>query len=201
MAPFSFGVILSNVADMKKTSLRALGLLAAALVLGGLSGAYFLFLWGFAPGSMPDQILKPDKFYDWTAARYRAAATADRVEVEGLAGEYGNGKRIICRATLTGDALAGVAARWRDLDFDIRRDAMCHDPVYRLRFYSGFLKKLDVTVCWKCSNLSPAALFPPVPKMGFDAETPEARRLYAQLQSRCPGTPLLEEKPSKPARQ
>lgn len=176
---------------------RVLQFLAAALALCVLWFAYQAFLWGFTPGSLVDQMFGNARLYAWTAARYRAAGTADRLEITGLTGgdvfEQG---QAVCRATLKGNDLAEIAALWKALDFDIKHDGMCHYPVYRLKLYSGFLKKLDVTACWSCGNLNPASSYPPVPKMGFDSESPDARRLYKALQAHCPGTPALEEKPA-----
>lgn len=174
---------------------RALKLLTGILILSGLSAAYCLFLWGFTPGSLADGMIGGDGLYAWTAARYRAAGTADRLEVIGLTGgdSFEQGQ-VVCRATLEGNDLVEIASLWKSLDFDIKHDGMCHFPVYRLKFYSGLRKKLDATACWKCGNLNPASIFPPVPKMGFDSGSPDARRLYKALQARCPGTPALEEK-------
>jgi len=47
-----------------------------------------------------------------------------------------------------------LAGEWRQLDFGVQYQALCHFPVYALKFMSGDRVLLQTTICWHCSDFS-----------------------------------------------
>ena len=63
--------------------------------------------------------------------------------------------------------------------------ALCHEPAYGLRFFSGEELVLETTFCWKCSNFEvPTSLG--YRFMGFDRHNPQAAALWRLLQEHIP---------------
>jgi hypothetical protein len=60
---------------------------------------------------------------------------------------------IVRTAPVTGAEAEALAAVWRSAGFG-GDGAMCHFPVYGLRFYSGGGLVLETSLCWKCSNVT-----------------------------------------------
>jgi hypothetical protein len=57
------------------------------------------------------------------------------------------GKRV-----LVGTEALELADEWRRLQFDVLVSALCHMPVYALKFSGADRVLLQITVCWRCSN-------------------------------------------------
>ena len=60
--------------------------------------------------------------------------------------------KILSRQTLANDDCTELRTLWTNLTFDRFAGAMCHAPVYGLRFYSGDKLLFETTICWKCRN-------------------------------------------------
>jgi hypothetical protein len=53
---------------------------------------------------------------------------------------------------LVGAEALELADEWRRLEFDVLISALCHMPVYALKFSATDRVLLQITVCWRCSN-------------------------------------------------
>ena len=62
------------------------------------------------------------------------------------------------RKTIRGEEARKLAALWRRQTF-LPGTIGCHEPGYVLRFYTGPLKRAEITLCWHCSNAAFPAVF------------------------------------------
>jgi hypothetical protein len=53
---------------------------------------------------------------------------------------------------LLGAEALSLADEWRSLEFNVLISALCHIPVYALKFSNNEKVLLEITVCWRCSN-------------------------------------------------
>lgn len=62
--------------------------------------------------------------------------------------------KIVRHVTLTGDRAEAVAQLWRKQEFNwnILESALCHEPGFGLRFYSGANLLLETSLCFSCHN-------------------------------------------------
>lgn len=65
---------------------------------------------------------------------------------------YSAQARILDMATLTGRDVESLSNTWRSMTFDKWAGALCHDPVYGLRFYRDGEVLFETSVCWRCTN-------------------------------------------------
>jgi HEAT repeat protein len=96
------------------------------------------------------------------------------------------------RVVLSGTEAEAVAAEWRALKFGIQYQALCHGPVYGLKFigtkslffYSWEKVLFQTTVCWHCSNFT-------IPRGygGFDGRDPSILKLKTHLEAILPLIP------------
>ncbi|KLU03628.1 putative signal peptide protein [Rhodopirellula islandica] len=56
------------------------------------------------------------------------------------------------RTTLDNEQSEQFVKTWERLNFERYAGAMCHYPVYGLRFYNGDELVFETTICWKCRN-------------------------------------------------
>lgn len=90
------------------------------------------------------------------------------------------------RSTLRGADAVKVAGLWRYLRRGRGFSAMCHNPVYVLRFRQRGRLLLETSVCWRCHNYTlPVGIFGRT-QYGFDSEREDARSLFELLQSFVP---------------
>jgi len=85
---------------------------------------------------------------------------------------------------LKGDAEI-IAALWRKQRFDYNYQALCHEPGYALRFYSGRSLLFETSVCFHCSNFYITNMFGSM-WWGFDTSTPESAELLRKFQEIFP---------------
>jgi hypothetical protein len=58
------------------------------------------------------------------------------------------------KVTLSGADAEKLADEWRHLDFGVQYQALCHFPIYGLKFVSGNQVLFQTTICWHCSDFS-----------------------------------------------
>lgn len=58
------------------------------------------------------------------------------------------------KSVLSGTDAEQLAGEWRHLAFGIQYQALCHFPIYGLKFISGGRLLLMTTICWHCSDFS-----------------------------------------------
>lgn len=77
----------------------------------------------------------------------------DKVEVLKLKldGDLWRGE-IESSKTLTGIEAQKIASIWRRQTY-LSNGAICHNPAYGIKFYSGQELLADATVCWDCNNI------------------------------------------------
>jgi len=112
---------------------------------------------------------------------------------------YGRYDRILSSTNVSGEAAENIAAIWRQIDFAESYGALCHEPVYGLRFFHGGKMILETSLCWKCRNL-----FFPHPSggyfwCGFDARGTEGQKLLKVLQIHAPFRPQNLSKEPTPS--
>jgi hypothetical protein len=90
----------------------------------------------------------------------------DRIEVflldGGVQNEGGDGtfpirpykqfSNIEKKKEIKGEEAKKLCNTWRSLTFDMWSQAMCHFPIYGLRFYQGDKLQFETSVCFGCSN-------------------------------------------------
>ena len=93
--------------------------------------------------------------------------------------------RIGRQKTITGEQAKEFGTKWRSMMFWWGFSAMCHEPAYGLRFFSGQSLLLETTLCWKCSNFEVST---PLGYrfMGFDKKRPQAESFWRSLQEHLP---------------
>lgn len=100
---------------------------------------------------------------------------------------YGRYPTILSTQTLSGTEAESFAALWRAQTYGPEFTALCHSPVYGLRFFSGSKLRFETTLCFHCSNFFFSDLlgggFP-----GFDTSTPKAEELLRRLQQVFPAS-------------
>lgn len=64
---------------------------------------------------------------------------------------YGHEVAVVSQKTLSGLAAEELAQIWRSREFSCG-GALCHYPVYGLRFRSGRRVVLETSICWECTN-------------------------------------------------
>jgi hypothetical protein len=102
---------------------------------------------------------------------------------------------VVGSATLRGEDAQKVANLWRALRRGEQFSAMCHAPLYGLRFRDEGKLIFETTVCWECQNysipLGPGGILGHA-EYGFDAKSEDAKALLTFLKQRVP----IPEKPS-----
>lgn len=125
----------------------------------------------------------------------------DEVQIMGLRGDdavasndenHFESYLVLGHAVLHGDDATKITNLWRSLRRSRGFSAMCHDPVYALRFRQRGKVIFETTICWKCHNYTiPMGLFGRT-EYGFDSDRSDAQTLFTLLQSFVP----LPKKPS-----
>ena len=88
--------------------------------------------------------------------------------------------------TISGDDLEKFMDCWRLQDVSIESGAMCHDPPYGFRLYSGDKLVKETSICWYCYNfVLPNGLFGPQ-FQGFNPDSRAAKKLLAFCDARLP---------------
>jgi hypothetical protein len=100
--------------------------------------------------------------------------------------------------TLTGKEAEDVAQIWRYIPQNPHYVALCHDPLYALRFWKDGKKICEVTICWHCSNFGltvPGDLPLGDREFGFDSQSRAAIALLNKLKQIVPPpVPATEKK-------
>ncbi len=73
---------------------------------------------------------------------------------------YASQARVHGHVTLRGDDCDELRSAWQSLAFASDVMALCHIPVYGLRFYRDDQLLYETTICWKCQNFSLPAYDP-----------------------------------------
>jgi hypothetical protein len=97
---------------------------------------------------------------------------------------------ILGQKTLDGKEAEGVAQIWRYVPQNPHYSALCHDPLYALRFWKDDKKICEITICWHCSNfgLTVPGDFLPLGdrEFGFDSKSAAAVALLNKLKQVVP---------------
>jgi HEAT repeat protein len=102
---------------------------------------------------------------------------------------YNMDATIISERVVTGAGAEQIAALWRSLELGWQFQALCHEPFYGLRFYSGKKLLLETSVSWECNNF-----YVPQGWVGFNAKTASGQALFKLLESLLPyGSPPVKE--------
>ena len=103
--------------------------------------------------------------------------------------------KVLEQRTLKGRQAEELTELWRSQTFAERPgqyQALCHDPVFGLKFYRGSVLKFETTVCFDCGNFSLTA-WGKSGYWGFDVGTKEAAGLLETLLNLFPNTVTSEE--------
>lgn len=88
--------------------------------------------------------------------------------------------------TISGDELEKFMDCWMFQEVSIESGAMCHDPPYGFRLYSGEKMITETSICWHCSNfVIPNGLFGP-DFQGFNPDSRVGKKLLAFCDARLP---------------
>jgi hypothetical protein len=105
--------------------------------------------------------------------------------------------KVLDTKTLSEPDAESIAAIWRSQTFEVpgqhHFQALCHDPVYALRFYRGNSVIFETSICFHCSNFFVTYKGEPH-WWGFDTSTPAAETLLNRLRKELPDSPPSEEK-------
>jgi hypothetical protein len=95
--------------------------------------------------------------------------------------------RIIESKDITGREAQSLADSWRAQKFGAEYQALCHEPVYGLRFYQSSQLIYETTLCFSCRNF-----YVPVNEgvhwWGFDSRSAQGKELLNRLQQIFPGS-------------
>jgi hypothetical protein len=127
-----------------------------------------------------------DKVEIFTLALYNKASDYDVLPPPGPLGTfpikpYGSDANVLGKLVLDGEKAQSVATAWRSLHFDPKFQALCHGPIYGLRFYKNDQLIFETSMCWHCSNFYIDREF-----WGFDANDANGKALLALLQKLLP---------------
>jgi hypothetical protein len=89
-------------------------------------------------------------------------------------------------ATITGAEAEKAAELWASTIKAARIQAMCHEPPYGIRMYSGQTLRFETSICWSCNNFCIEAFPGTHTFWGFDAKSQEAKDLLALFDSKLP---------------
>ena len=103
----------------------------------------------------------------------------DKVELLkiGSIGEGGEIHSIAETKSIRGKRAQNIASAWRSQSFDLYYSAMCHQPAYAIKFYSGNRVVLYASICWECHNI--VILEPIVSGQGFKSNSRVAKMLLS----------------------
>ena len=90
------------------------------------------------------------------------------------------------RTVLRAEDAGNVAGLWRSIRRGREFSAMCHEPVYALRFRQHGTLLFETTICWHCHNYTIPFGILGRSEYGFDSQSEKAQALLAFLQSRVP---------------
>ena len=90
------------------------------------------------------------------------------------------------KITLSGEDLDRFLADWREIRVNDSSGAMCHFPVYGVRFYRKESLIFETSLCWACENFWVETRFFGSEWMGFDAGAEASRRLLEFCDTRLP---------------
>lgn len=90
------------------------------------------------------------------------------------------------RSALRGEDAAKVVELWRSLRRGRGFAAMCHDPIYALRFRQQGKLLYETTICWHCHSYTIPWGVLGHGQYGFDADREDAQDLLRFLKSHVP---------------
>jgi len=93
------------------------------------------------------------------------------------------------KKTLVEKQAEEVAQIWRFVPQNSRYSALCHEPLYALRFWKDGKVLCELTICWHCSNFGltvPGDLPMGDRELGFDSRSPAAIALLNKLKEIVP---------------
>ena len=111
---------------------------------------------------------------------------------------YNNYARIRGQTTLAGVDATAFASLWRAQTFGRNYQALCHQPAYGFRYYSGSKLIYETSICFKCSNFY-YPIFGDAGWHGFDTESTKAKEYLAKLQELFPDSVPLSKADARPS--
>lgn len=95
--------------------------------------------------------------------------------------------RVIESKDIIGQEAQGLAGSWRGQKFGEEYQALCHEPIYGLRFYQSSQLIFETTLCFTCRNF-----YVPVSEgahwWGFDSRSAHGKELLNRLQQILPAS-------------
>jgi len=113
----------------------------------------------------------------------------DRVEIDAVIPQFETIKKVVGTKTLTGLDASNFQELWRSQSFVYDVHSMCHEPGYRMRFYSHDNLLTVTTICFNCEDIyfykksSDQEQY----DTNFKATSPAGRKLRSYLSSLFPG--------------
>lgn len=106
---------------------------------------------------------------------------------DGFPGRVGNlvYYRVTSQSSITDKEAKEFTKAWRAMPFSWKYGALCHEPVYGLRFFNKEKLIFETTLCWKCSNFYVPTQFG-YSYCGFRAKSPQAEVIWDLLQKHAP---------------
>ena len=105
---------------------------------------------------------------------------------------------ILGQKTLNGKEAEDIAQIWRYVPQNPHYSALCHGPLYALRFWKNDSKICEVTICWHCSNFGLTVPSDWLPlgdrEFGFDSNSRAATGLLDKLKTIVPPPQPVEKK-------
>jgi len=86
------------------------------------------------------------------------------------------------KVVLKGKDAEQLAHEWRNLTFGVQYQALCHSPIYGIKFMSNSRLLFETTICWHCSDFSLAD----GGYGGFDSSKESSNILKSHLEALLP---------------
>ena len=77
----------------------------------------------------------------------------DRIEVQSLNTHFGPPHDVVATRELMGPQAQEFTHLWRGQSYHYWGGVMCHDPIYRVRFYRKDALFTEGTICFHCNNI------------------------------------------------
>lgn len=92
-----------------------------------------------------------------------------------------------------GEPAKKLGAAWRGVTFDFMNQALCHHPVYGVRFHAGDKLQFETSICFGCSNFYYQREGGGSSWHGFQTKDEAGKALRAALEEVIPLPPKKEE--------
>jgi hypothetical protein len=77
----------------------------------------------------------------------------ERIEVELVHVHFDTIDKVLDSKILTGDQVKELENLWRSQSYTFDGHVLCHEPIYRIRFFKDNALLTEATVCFQCHNI------------------------------------------------